>query len=127
MSTTGTGDQSTDQLDYDGNRLLIRNTEGLEATDERVADHAHDGYDRRVMTIEPMGNATMFAYDENSNVVHTLLDGELIDVDGSAGNVRLSEVSMAYDPMDRVTLREQAYFLSSAFPRASSIDVVGSS
>ncbi len=116
----GDDDQSTTQYDYDPNRNLKRTAQGLQDT-PRITTNTYDGYDRMVSSTDPMGNVTEYHYDPNSNVggdrepgepnpFGTLVSGELIDVEGSAGNVRLSQMTYVYDEMDRRTRAEVEFF-----------------
>ncbi|MHC4414366.1 MAG: RHS repeat domain-containing protein [Planctomycetota bacterium] len=121
--------QSSDQYDYDGNRNVVRVTTGLEAAADpedpvqvpRVTIDAYDGYDRLVMSTDPMGNVTEYHYDPNGNTGGARVPGELNpfgvrvlgeldDQEGSAGNLRLSQMTYQYDEMDRVTSAVAAFF-----------------
>ncbi|MCK4340748.1 MAG: RHS repeat-associated core domain-containing protein [Phycisphaerae bacterium] len=75
-----------------------------------MSEYVHDGYNRLVSTTDPMGNVTTYQYDANGNCVAERVDGELTDVPGPAGNVRLYEQASAYDEMDRVVLEEVEFF-----------------
>ena len=116
----GDADQSTDQTDYDGNGNVVRLRSGLEDA-PRLFISQYDGYDRLVRTIDPMGNTREYHYDPNGNIggdqapavpnpfgVRKL--GELADIPGDAGNVRLFETQYTYDPMDRRTLVVVEFF-----------------
>lgn len=105
----GSASQSTAQFDYDGNRNLVAERRGLEGV-PRVTVHAHDGFKRRTSTTDPMGNVTTYSYDANSNGTRQRTDGELIDVPGSAGNVRLSDSAYAFDGNDRDGPIDAAFF-----------------
>lgn len=105
----GTPDQSTTQYDYDGNKNLIRVIQGLEA-DPRITELTYDGYDRLVALRDPMGNETLFNYDENGNLVRRRVNGELVDEPGNTNNVRLSDVQYEYDPMNRLIRQDKEFF-----------------
>ncbi len=109
IRAAGDPEQSTTQFDYDGNgnRTVIR--EGLEDT-PRVTVLEYDGYNRPTRSTDPMGNQTAYDYDANGNRVAERVDGELNDVAGSSGNVRLSETSHVYDPQDRRITTAFAFF-----------------
>ncbi|MBW8017968.1 MAG: RHS repeat protein, partial [Planctomycetes bacterium] len=107
----GQGDpnQSTTQYDYDGNTNIIRVHEGLEDT-PRTTTSQFDGYDRLIQANDPMGNIVEFHYDPAGNLISKRIDGELTDVDGDAGNVRLSELNYEYDSLNRPTRLTVAFF-----------------
>ena len=105
----GSADQSTTQYDYDGNRNTRRVSRGLEGV-ARITESVYDGYDRSwapgggAAVTDPMGNVTEYHYDPNGNLggfadadetmqhpFAVRVEGELIDVVGSAGNIRLYE------------------------------------
>ena len=107
----GDPNQSTTQLDYDGNRNLVRRTEGLESEeDPRVTDYVFDGQDRLVERIDALGNVTTYTYDENHNLVHFAHEGELQDDRGRSDNLLLYEESRRYDALDRITERAVRFF-----------------
>ncbi|MEE9296936.1 MAG: RHS repeat-associated core domain-containing protein [Phycisphaerae bacterium] len=105
-------DQSTTQYDYDENRNLTRTREGVEdlVDGPHITVDVYDGYDRRTTRTDAMGNVTTYQYDPNDNVVHERKDGELIDLEGGVGNVRLFEIDIVYDDMDRKIRTEVAFF-----------------
>jgi len=105
----GDAAQSTTQFDYDNNRNLKAERRGLEGT-PRVLLHSYDGYNRRMSTTDPMGNVTTYSYDPNSNGTQQRTDGELVDVPGGAGNIRLADGLFSYDPNDRDRPVEAAFF-----------------
>ena len=49
-------------------------------------------------------------YDPNGNAVTNHIEGELMDVPGSAANTNLFSAAYAYDPMDRPTNTAVAFF-----------------
>lgn len=100
---------STTQLDYDNNGNLVSRNQGIEST-PRITTYAYDGYDRQTNLTDAMGNVTTTHYDANGNAVSAELDGELVDQPGSAGNVRLSQISYSYDAEDRRTVSDAAFF-----------------
>jgi RHS repeat-associated protein len=103
--------QSTTQFDYDGNGNLIRTSQGLEdSAAPRVTTYAYDGFNRRTASTDPMGNTTTTHYDANGNILNTRIDGELVDVPGSVGNVRLAETAFTYDTMNRRVQTDQSFF-----------------
>jgi RHS repeat-associated protein len=103
--------QSSVQLDYDGNRNLVRAAHGLEdPVAPRITVTQYDGYDRPVVTTDPMGNVTRTTYDENGNTLESVVEGELLDVPGGTGNVRLAATTGTFDDMDRATRTDMAFF-----------------
>lgn len=106
----GDPNQSSAQHDYDGNGNLVQITGGLEAAMPRIRTSTIDAYGRVVLELDPMGNVTTRNYDPNGNLVHERVDGELCDVAGSAGNVRLMEASHVYDAMDRLVRSDVQHF-----------------
>jgi len=103
--------RSTTVYDYDGNANVSRRTGGIEdALNPRITITEYDGYDRVIRTTDPMGNDSIVDYDPNGNVVRRETKGELNDVPGGAGNVRLSETTYEYDAMDRVIRSNVAFF-----------------
>ena len=70
----------------------------------------YDGYNRLVASLDAMGNLTTNRYDARGNLTNTLALGEVVDVPGGAGNVRLSETHFAYDVLDRRVLESRAFF-----------------
>jgi len=116
--------QSTAQLDYDGNGNTKRVKGGLEdAPGVRTSDFTYDGFNRLMSATDPMGNVSEYHYDPNgnpggfANAAETTanpfavrVSGQLIDVDGSAGNARLAQVMWEWDEENRPTRREVAFF-----------------
>jgi RHS repeat-associated protein len=96
----GTALASTSQHDYDENGNEIRIRVGLEGP-ERVTTHEYDCRDRRVATVDPMGNRTELDLDDVGNVLEQRLYGELVDVPGSTNNVLLERTTFVYDMMNR--------------------------
>lgn len=105
----GDAAQSTSETDYDQNGNPVETRLGVE-NEPRVIVQQYDGYDRRVATIDPMGNSMLFTYDANDNVVEQHVDGERNDEEGDASNVLLSETRFTYDPLDRVVKTEDSFF-----------------
>jgi YD repeat-containing protein len=105
----GSIDQSTDQTDYDGNGNGKTESRGLESA-PRVTQSSYDGYNRQTSMTDPMGNVSTNHYDANGNRTSERLDGELLDVPGGAGNLRLAETTSQYDAMDRRFRQDVAHF-----------------
>ena len=68
------------------------------------------GADRLSRVTDPMGNVTTFTYDANDNLTVARQFGELIDVPGSDGNIRLAESRCAYDGLDRCVVQRDLHF-----------------
>jgi len=110
VSGPGSPEQSTDEWDYDGNGNVVRHRSGVESVPVRLRQGAFDGYDRLVSTTDPMGNVSEYTYDANGNTVGALHLGELEDVAGDVGNLRLREAAFAYDALDRLITRMDEHF-----------------
>ena len=59
---------------------------------------------------DPMGNVTTFNYDANDNLKVARQFGELNDVPGTNGNVRLAESHFEYDGLDRCFRTHDLFF-----------------
>ncbi|MFO0974206.1 MAG: RHS repeat-associated core domain-containing protein [Phycisphaerae bacterium] len=101
--------QSTTQYDYDANGNLRAARAGLEDA-PRVTHYAYDGYNRLVSIVDAMGNVASRHYDAAGNIVASRFDGELLDGTGGGGNVRLSELTLTYDALNRRTRIDRAFF-----------------
>ncbi len=106
----GAPEQSTDQYDYSPTGLTRRVVRAGDDPTPATHTWSHDGYDRATSVVDAMGNEALSTYDANGNVLSTRLEGELEDVAGSAGNVRLAESSSQYDEMDRIGHHQNAWF-----------------
>jgi len=109
LIAAGDAAQSTTQFDYDanGNRTALR--QGIEDT-PRIVVQTFDGYDRLATEVGPMGNAIEYHYDANDNLVSKRTEGELEDIEGNSNNVRLKEMTYAYDAIDRAIRSETSFF-----------------
>lgn len=105
----GPGGQSSTAYGYDGNGNRIVMLQGLEDTPHATI-LSRDGYNRLVAVLDPMGNVATRHYDANGNTVSRRVDGELNDIEGSAGNVRLYEAGFVLDDMDRLIRTDRALF-----------------
>ena len=101
--------QATTQYDYDHNGNLIRLSQGLES-EPRITTHRYGPYDRKIVTIDAMGNRTELAYDSNHNLTKSEVFGELTDIEGPGGNRLLSQMSFQLDAQDRVVRTTSAFF-----------------
>ena len=103
--------QSTFQTDYDPNENVEHTRQGIEdVAGQRIHEFAYDAFDRRISRDDPMGNVTTLGYDGNDNLETIEIEGELSDVAGAAGNVRLYEATLGYDEMDRLITRTVEFF-----------------
>ena len=75
-----------------------------------VTRATYDGYDRVVSEKDPMGNEVLVVRDANANPTVLRFEGELVDGPGSAGNVRLAEITRVYDALDRLVRTDRAHF-----------------
>jgi YD repeat-containing protein len=107
---------SSSQYDYDANGNLTRSVQGLQGTNPRESTFAYDGYNRLTLRGDSFGNRSSYEYDSNHNATRDLREGELVDVPGSAGNVRLAESHYAYDPINRLTIKGLDFFDSAQNP-----------
>jgi len=118
----GSAEQSTTQLDYDGNGNLRARREGLEAG-PGATTFAYDALDRPVLETDVMGNRAERHYDPCGNegglsggdgsapnpfALRVL--GELQDDTPAPGTTRLYEVQYAYDALDRRIAEEVRHF-----------------
>ncbi len=117
----GHADESTTQFNYDGNRNLLMTHQGIESQ-PRITEHSYDGYNRLVTTFDPMGNVSEFGYDANHNRVFERQQGEVIDVAGDTGNIRLSESANVYDEMDRIINNARIFFDTESATQDSILD-----
>ncbi len=111
LEIRGEGDPaaSTTQYDYDGNRNLVAQREGLESN-PRVHQYLYDGFDRRIQHVDPMGNVRTWHYDAGGNTTSSRQEGEQNDLDGGAANVLLAETMFGYDEINRRILQSDLHF-----------------
>jgi len=133
IRAAGHAHESVTRYDYDGrgNQAAVRH--GINAPDGgHVTRQFYDAYNRRVATLDPMGNVTRFSYDANGNLVREIHRGELDDQPGglnpedycellfpglpelcdppTGNSVVLRDVAYTYDDMDRVAQTDEAFF-----------------
>jgi len=77
---------------------------------ENVSSRLRSGVYRLSKITDPMGNVTAFHCDANDNLKVVRHFGELNDVPGSAGNVRLAESRYEYDGLDRCVVEHDLHF-----------------
>ncbi|MCB9850768.1 MAG: RHS repeat protein [Phycisphaerales bacterium] len=107
---------STTQYDYDQNGNITLERQGLQGAAPRDTTYAYDGYNRITITGATFGNELHRAYDANNNIESETVLGELLDVPGDAGNVRLAETVYQYDPINRLTIRGAQFFDAAQAP-----------
>ncbi len=87
---------------------------------------AFDGFDRPSSITDPMGNQTVCFYDANDNPKVVRVFGELNDVAGSSGNIRLAESRYEYDSLDRCVRAHDLFFNPATQSPIGSGDAVSS-
>lgn len=105
----GDSNQSTTEYDYDGNENCVTARQG-KPSDWNTTTWTYDGLDQVKTVVDPMGNVLQRGYDATGNLVSTRTNGQLTDVDGGTGNVRLSEASYQYTPRNWVERIEKKHF-----------------
>ena len=109
INAPGHAKQSTTTYDHSLNGAPVQVSTGIEAG-ARVSTWEYDGFDRVRMVTDPMGNSKTVTYDANGNREKVVFMGELVDVPGSAANVRLAEQDVVFDAMDRMSTFEEDHF-----------------
>ncbi len=109
IQAEGDPDQSTTEYNYDPNQNPTRVREGIENL-PRVTLNTYDAYNRFVLKNDSMGNVTEYHYDSNHNLVSLRIEGELIDIEGGAANIRLEEWAYSFDAMDRIIQSTKFFF-----------------
>lgn len=104
----GEPEQTTTQHDYDGNKNPTRRQVGQEDS-PRNWETQYDGYNRPVLTQDPMGNEAQYSYDANGNIEGNQQYGELEDRVGNTNNQQLTAETSSYDAMDRRIQRQVAH------------------
>jgi YD repeat-containing protein len=106
----GTALCGTNEYSYDANGCLekVKLRQGVKVEIDNA--FVHDGFGRLASVTDPMGNQTVCFYDANDNPKVVRLFGELNDVPGSAGNVRLAESDYQYDGLDRCVSAKDLFF-----------------
>lgn len=102
--------QSTSEFDYDPNENMIRERHGMEGESPHRTTRSFDGYDRPVLVIDPMGNERTYQYDANNNLVRRGYFGQLDDVPGDSGNVKLFAENATYDRLNRLVRLDTEFF-----------------
>jgi len=109
IAAAGSSMAATNEYDYDSNGNTAR-VNKIEAIAIKHITISRDGFDRPASITDPMGNQTFCFYDANDNPKVVRLFGELNDVAGSAGNVRLAESHYEYDGLDRCFRAHDLFF-----------------
>ena len=114
----------TNQYSYDADgRSSGHAVERLEIAYETWS---YDGFGRLDSATNEMGNVATFNYDANDNLKVARQFGELNDVPGSAGNVRLAESRYEYDGLDRLFRTHDLFFNPATQSPIGSGDAVAS-
>ena len=121
----GTGNSPTNEYSYNPNGQTVRINK-IEALVVKQRTLAYDGFARLATTTDEMGNQSVCFYDANDNPKNVRLFGELNDVAGSAGNVRLAESRYEYDGLDRCFRTHDLFFNPATQSPIGSGDAVSS-
>jgi RHS repeat-associated protein len=106
----GTAVSKVTRFDHDAVGNLLTVVEGVGDSAARVRSYEYDAYQRSIVEIDPMGNVTIREFDLASNIVVERLEGELVDIEGSAQNIRLAENRQVFDDLNRVVTLREAWF-----------------
>lgn len=111
---------STTTYNYDRNKNLV---ESVDAEDNGgtkssiagglgdVTRYTYDGYDRRKIIMDSLGNRTSHAYDPASHLVRVRQDGDPVDDKAGAGaNKTLSATEYIHDELSRVVAMHGVLF-----------------
>jgi len=110
IAAPGSSLAGTNQISYTANGNPATK-QYVDAGDSlRISSFTYDGFDRLASATDPMGNQTVCFYDANDNLKVVRQLGELNDVPGSAGNVRLAESRCEYDGLDRCVRTHELFF-----------------
>ncbi len=93
---------------------------------ENVSSRLRSGVSRLSKVTDPMGNVTTFNYDANDNLKVVRQFGELNDVPGTSGNIRLAESRFEYDGLDRRIRTHDLFFNPATQSPLGSGDAVSS-
>ncbi|MCI0541732.1 MAG: DUF6531 domain-containing protein [Verrucomicrobiales bacterium] len=113
----GGPDASTVQINYDlnANRREIIDAEDNDGNGQpERTKFAYDGFDRRIETVDALGNRLVREYDVASNLIRRRAFGHPPGRLGSP-NVLLSDSRYLYDELDRVFQMDEALFVSDGF------------
>ena len=110
ITAPGSALTATNEFGYNANGDAV--SRGVHTIDglESETDFAYDGFGRPAAITDAMGNQTFYFYDANDNLRVVRALGELNDVPGSAGNVRLAESHYDCDGLDRCVRAHDLFF-----------------
>lgn len=113
----GTADVAIFQTDYDLNENILREIDAEDndssgSPEETI--YSYDGFDRRTVITDPLGNQTVSTYDINSNVVRVENFGHRPG-DPFGGNTLLSDAIFHNDELDRRYRIDEVLFLADGF------------
>lgn len=136
------GRPSTITYNYDPNENRVEavdaeDTDGSTANNSTIAGtgdvttYRYDGFDRKVRTIDAIGNETIVAYDPASNVVERRVRGPIGGPsptdNAGADNVDLSLVRYIHDELDRVVQTDRDLFVSDGVATQRTPDIADGS
>ena len=110
ITAPGSSLTATNEFGYNANGDTV--VAGVHTIDglESETDFAYDGFGRPATLTDAMGNQTVCFHDANDNLGVVRQFGELSDVPGSGGNVRLTESRYEYDGLDRCVVAHELHF-----------------
>ena len=121
QSTRGFGSLEASIFDYnyDRNRNLVSTFDGEDNNGDGVVDetlYQFDGFDRQIVSIDPVGNQVVRNYDPNDNLVREfrfgLVGGPSPTDSSGAGNVLLSQREIKHDELNRAFQYDDLLFIS---------------
>ncbi len=121
----GSADESMTQYDYDLNSNLAQSIDAEDNDGDgspEVTMYIRDGFNRRVMVIDALGNQHLSNYDVASNRVQAQVFEHRAG-QPAAGNVQLSNVHYRYDELNRLYQTDAALFLADGFSPLRPVDL----
>lgn len=115
----GSPEASTYSYSYDRNRNLVSTVDGEDNNGDGQRDelrYQYDGFDRRTVIVDAVGNRTTYNYDPNSNPTSAAMSGRIGGPspmnNSGMGNVPLSQREYKYDELNRTFQRDDVLFVS---------------
>jgi RHS repeat-associated protein len=121
----GSPDAATIQVNYD---LNANTREIVDAEDNdgngqpEVTTFVYDGFDRRLESVDALGNRSVRDFDVASNLIRRRAFGHPPGQPGAA-NVPLSDRRLSHDELNRVFLMDEALFVSAGFAPSRTPDL----